>query len=203
MPYNINYSSACIAALVALSALASPQAVLAHTAHGDQGALLSGILHPFSGADHVLAMVAVGIWSAQLGSPAVRYLPFVFPLIMALGGLASVAGLPLPGVEVGIALSAVVLGTLILFKCPAPVQISVLIVAIFALFHGYSHVAERVPGHNALVFGFGFVMSTGFLHATGIFSAFLSRWTWGPLALRGTGVGILAGGMTFLWGAVA
>jgi urease accessory protein len=176
----------------------SPLTVLAHVEGDAAGGFLSGFSHPISGLDHVLAMVAVGLWGAQLGAPAIWLLPVAFPIMMAFGGLLGLSGVELPAVELGIALSAVILGALILGA----------IVGLFAVFHGHAHGTEMTPGQSAILYSIGFVIATGLLHAVGIGIGLIERWHLGPwdagrLALRGTGSIVMAGGLFFLWSALA
>src|SRR5688572_3528104 len=106
--------------LIAAATLLAPGAALAHTGEGVVGGFLSGFIHPILGFDHVVAMIAVGLWGAFLGQPAIWLLPVVFPLVMAFGGLAGVLGVPLPGVEAGIALSALALGAMVALAVRPP-----------------------------------------------------------------------------------
>ena len=155
-----------MAALVA-AILAFP--AHAHVAQGDvAGGLVSGFLHPILGFDHVVAMVAVGIWGAQRGRPAIWILPVTFPLVMALGGVLGVTGVPIPGIETGIAASALVLGAMIALAARPPLFVAGLIVAVFAIFHGDAYGAELPAAVNAVSYAFGFVVATGLLHAIGI-----------------------------------
>jgi urease accessory protein len=179
-----------------------PLAAWAHVESGQAGGLASGLLHPVSGLDHVLAMIAVGLWGAQLGSPAVWLLPVAFPMMMAFGGMLGLLGIPVPGVEVGIALSAVILGALILGEARLPLAGAVLVMAFFAIFHGHAHGTELMPGQNAMLYSLGFVIATGTLHAVGIGIGLVHRWKAGRLALRGAGSLVLAGGLFFLWRAL-
>ncbi len=180
-----------------------PIAAWAHVETGQAGGFVSGLLHPVSGLDHVLAMVAVGLWGAQLGQPAMWLLPVAFPMMMAMGGMLGLIGVPLPGIEVGIAVSAVVLGALILGEMKVPPAAALGIVAFFAVFHGHAHGTELAPGQNALLYSLGFVIVTGTLHAVGIALGLMHRWNAGRVALRCAGSLVLAGGLFFLWGAVA
>jgi urease accessory protein len=175
----------------------------AHVETGQAGGFLSGLAHPVSGLDHVLAMVAVGLWGAQLGAPAIWLLPIAFPLMMAVGGLLGLLGIPLGGVEIGIAVSSVVLGALILGEVRMPVLGAMLVVAFFAVFHGHAHGTELSPGQNAMLYSLGFVIATGTLHAVGIGIGTIHRWDFGRAALRGAGSLVIAGGLVFLWGALA
>ena len=191
-----------VAALVASVAL-WPLAAWAHVDSGQAGGFVSGLSHPVSGLDHVVAMIAVGLWGAQLGLPAVWVLPVVFPVLMALGGMLGLIGVPLPGVEIGIAVSAVVLGVLVLGQVRLPLPAAVAVVAFFAVFHGHAHGTELEPGQNAMLYSLGFVIATGLLHATGIVMGLVNRWEPGRQALRLAGALVMAGGLYFLWGAVA
>ncbi len=148
-------------------------------AHSDvaslQGGFMSGFMHPISGLDHVVAMVAVGLWGAFLGKPAIWVLPVVFPLVMAFGGALGVAGVPIPFIETGIALSGVVLGLAVLFAVKPPMWIAAVIVGAFAIFHGHAHGAELPNSANPLVYSIGFVIATGLLHLAGIAIGELKR----------------------------
>lgn len=185
----------CAFTLLFLYAVASP--AFAHTEAGVAGGLVSGFLHPIFGLDHLVAMVAVGLWGAQLGKPAIWLLPVTFPLIMALGGVAGVAGIPLPAIEIGIALSALVLGLMVLFSLRPPLVIAALLVGFFAIFHGHAHGTELPTAANPLAYGVGFVVSTGLLHLAGITLGLLTRWPLGTRAIRGLGGMIAALGVYF------
>jgi urease accessory protein len=189
----------------ALALLAScwAQSALAHAEHGQAAGLLSGLLHPVSGLDHVLAMVAVGLWGAQLGLPAIWVLPLAFPLVMALGGLLGFLGLPLPGVEVGIAASALVLGTAVAFELRPKLVIAALVVGCFAIFHGHAHGTELPQGQSALLYSLGFVIATGCLHALGIGIGTVHGRPWGRQMLRVAGAAVAAGGLFFMVRALA
>jgi urease accessory protein len=190
------------AAVLALMVLALPSDAFAHIVRGEAIGFVSGFEHPISGFDHIIAMVAVGMWGAQLGMPAIWILPVTFPLIMAFGGFLGLIGVPLPGSELAIALSGVCLGAAVLFEFRPPLWVAALLVGTFGLFHGYAHGAELPPGQNALLYSLGFVLATGLLHATGITIGLVHRWHWGQLALRGAGAVVLCGGTFFLWGAL-
>jgi urease accessory protein len=187
------------AALLVL--LAWPLMAWAHIGQGDiGGGFLAGVAHPVFGLDHVVAMVAVGIWGAQLGAPAIWALPVTFPLVMAFGGVLGGLGVPIPGIEVGIAVSALVLGGMILFAARPPLWVAAVIVGIFAIFHGYAHGAELPESANAISYAVGFVVATGTLHALGILIGVLNRWRRGAQALRAGGALIAACGVYFLSG---
>ena len=187
------------AGLLALGlVLASPAWLSAHDG-GSAAGLLSGLVHPISGFDHVLAMVAVGIWGAQLGQPAIWALPVTFPMVMALGGMLGLLGVPLPGVEIGIGLSALLLGLVVAFEHRPGLVVAGALVAFFAIFHGHAHGAELPDGQNGLLYSIGFVVATGTLHATGIGVGLIHKWTSGRRALRVTGAGISLAGVWFIW----
>jgi urease accessory protein len=173
-------------------------------AHIDKGAIdtgfLSGFAHPIFGWDHVVAMVAVGLWGAFLGAPAIWLLPVVFPLVMAFGGALGILGVPIPAVEAGIATSAVVLGLLIAFSAKPPLWIAGIIVAVFAIFHGHAHGTELPAAANPFAFATGFVIATGLLHLIGIGFGTLVRWPAGTYAVRAGGGAIALAGLAFLFG---
>jgi urease accessory protein len=160
-------------------------------------------MHPISGLDHVVAMVAVGLWGAQLGAPAVWMLPVTFPMVMAVGGFLGLVGIPLTGVEVGIALSAVLLGAAVALEARPPLAVAAVLVAGFALFHGHAHGTELPPGQSGLAYSIGFVMATGSLHAVGIGLGLAHRWSAGRTAMRLAGAAVACPGVLFLWKAVA
>jgi len=179
-----------------------PGAVLAHTGEGIAGGFISGFAHPIVGWDHVVAMVAVGLWGAFLGAPAIWLLPIIFPLVMALGAALGVIGVPIPAVETGIAASAVVLGLLILLAARLPLWLAGMIVGAFAIFHGYAHGTELPAAANPFAYGVGFVIATGLLHLVGIAFGLLARWPAGVLTVRAGGAVISLVGLAFLFGVV-
>jgi urease accessory protein len=177
--------------------------VFAHTRGGEAVGLLNGLEHPISGLDHVLAMVAVGLWGAQLGPPALWLLPVTFPMVMAFGGTLGLMGVKLPGIEVGIALSAVALGFMVLREAKPNLWVAAILVGFFAIFHGHAHGSELPPGANGVLYSIGFVIATGLLHATGILIGTVHRWEYGRIALRAAGAVVMAGGFYFLYEAFA
>jgi urease accessory protein len=172
--------------------------VAAHTG-GLSGGLLDGFAHPILGPDHVAAMVAVGLWGAFLGPPALYVLPIVFPLVMAAGGVLGILAVPLPGTEIAVAVSAVVLGLLIVLAARPPLWTAGALVGAFAIFHGYAHGAELPTGADATAYFVGFVLATGLLHLAGIGFGLAVRWPAGRIAVRGVGGAIACAGMIFLW----
>jgi urease accessory protein len=188
---------------VVLLVLLWTQSAFAHPQKGEAVGFLTGFRHPMSGLDHVLAMIAVGLWGAQLGSPAIWLLPVAFPMVMALGGMLGLMGVPLPFTEYGIALSAIMLGTAVLFEIRPPLTNAAVLVGFFAIFHGHAHGTELPPGQSALLYSIGFVIATGCLHAVGIGIGTVHRWRWGQTFLRGAGGLVAVGGAFFLWKAFA
>ncbi|TMQ57293.1 MAG: HupE/UreJ family protein [Candidatus Eisenbacteria bacterium] len=188
-------------ALIVLSLAATP--ACAHVERGQAAGFLAGLHHPISGLDHVLAMVSVGLWGAQLGPPAVWLLPVTFPMVMAIGGFIGLIGVPLPGVEVGIALSAILLGFVVAREARPPLGLAAALVGIFAIFHGHAHGTELPPGQSGLTYSIGFVIATGLLHVTGITIGLVHRWRAGRIAIRVAGGLVAASGLVFLWRAVA
>ena len=183
--------------VIALAALALAQPAFAHEQVGVAGGLVSGLLHPLTGMDHLIAMVAVGIWGAQLGPPAIWVLPITFPLVMAFGGVLGVLRIPLPMPEVSIALSALVLGAAVAMRLRLPFAAAA-VVAVFAVFHGHAHGAELPGSANPLAYGAGFVVATGLLHLSGILIGTLTRWPAGGRLIQGLGVVIATLGCYFL-----
>ena len=140
----------------------------AHPQQGQSSGFITGFLHPWSGADHILAMIAVGIWGAQLGMPAIWLLPVTFPIVMAIGGFLGLIGIRLPGVEFGIALSALLLGAAVCAEARPKLIFAAILVACFGLFHGHAHGTELPAGQSGLLYSMGFVIATGCLHAIGM-----------------------------------
>src|SRR5258708_1845089 len=190
-----------------LLALAATLVVLnaqawAHTTPGQAQGFVTGFLHPLSGLDHVLAMVAVGIWGAQLKRPAIWVLPVAFPLVMSFGGLLGIRGVPLPGVEIGVAASALVLGIVIALELRPPLWVAAAIVSVFAIFHGHAHGTELPKAAAPLTYALGFVLATGFLHLSGIVIGLVDLWPVGTKLLRTAGRLIAAIGFFLLAGLV-
>jgi urease accessory protein len=188
-----------LAALLTLVPLAP---ALAHTGVGVSVGLQSGFLHPITGLDHLVAMVAVGLWGAQLGNPAIWVLPITFPLVMALGGLLGVSGVDLPLTEPVVALSGIALGLLIALHVRAPLWVAALVVGVFAIFHGYAHGRELPEAANPAAYAVGFVTATGLLHLAGIVIGLLVTWPVGARAVRACGAAIGCVGVYFLLAAV-
>jgi len=171
----------------------------AHIGHGGGGGgFLSGLLHPVTGVDHLVAMVAVGLWGAQLGAPALWILPLAFPMVMAAGGFLALAGVPLPAVDQGVALSGVALGALVACAVRTPLWLAAVVAGFFGLLHGHAHGTAMPLAGNPVAFGGGFVAATGLLHLCGIAIGALVRWPAGVLAVRACGAMIaIAAGYSF------
>ena len=191
-----------MAALVLGATVVMAGAALAHDADLQGAGFVNGFLHPILGWDHVAAMVAVGLWGAFLGKPAIWVLPVAFPLVMAMGGALGLAGVPLPMVETGIGASALVIGLAVAMAMRPPIWIAAVIVAFFAVFHGYAHGVEMPQAANPAAFAMGFVLATGLLHLTGIALGMLTRSPLGTAAVRGAGAIIALTGVGFLTGAI-
>lgn len=180
----------------------------AHGEHRDSaplgsGNFATGFLHPFMGWDHVAAMVVVGLWGAFLGRPALWVLPIVFPLLMAFGGFFGLVGLPLPGIEIGIALSALTLGVLVAAAARPPLWVAAWLVGAFALCHGHAHGTELPGAADPLLYSLGFVLATGLMHAAGSAFGGLLRWPAGRWAVRACGGLIGLAGLSFLLAAAS
>ena len=185
--------------LLSLS-LALPSLAFAHALDGAGGGFFTGFLHPILGLDHLIAMVAVGLWGAVLSDRALWILPIVFPSIMAVGAAIGIFGLEVPLVEFAIALSGVVLGALIALRFKAQLSVAMILVGIFALFHGYAHGKEMLGHISAFAYGAGFVIGTGLLHLAGISIGFATGLPRGELIVRGCGGVISVIGLTYLVG---
>jgi urease accessory protein len=183
------------------SLLSNP--VSAHTGTGLPGGFVSGFTHPFSGFDHLLAMVSVGLWGAFLGRPLVYVLPVVFPAMMVAGAIMGMLVVTVPPVEFGVALSVLVLGGCIALSLRAPVWAASLVVAVFAVFHGYAHGKELPSAADPVSFSVGFVLATGLLHVSGICLGTLNHRPQGVVATRSLGGVIAVFGAWFLYRAVA
>jgi urease accessory protein len=158
-------------ALLTLLFVALPTAAFAHTGHGDTSGFLHGFMHPVGGLDHVLAMVAVGVFAFVLGGRALWLVPLSFVAMMAVGFLLGVGGVNVPFVELGIGLSAVVIGAVAAWGRPMPVAAAMALVGAFAIFHGHAHGAEMPADASGLEFALGFMAATALLHLAGIAGA--------------------------------
>jgi urease accessory protein len=162
-----HFSKTKSAALLALIAF-TPVLAQAHPGHGLHNSFSGGFNHPMHGLDHILAMVAVGIWAAQLGGRALWAVPATFISVMMIGGALGMTGIQLPMVEAGIMASVLVLGLMIAMAARLPLVASMALVGVFALFHGHAHGTEIPAAASGLQYALGFVVATAILHAAGI-----------------------------------
>jgi len=146
--------------------IASP--AFAHTGVGETTGFVHGFMHPIGGLDHVLAMVAVGLFAALLGGRALWLVPLSFVTMMAMGGLLAARGIGLPFVELGIGLSVVAFGAAIAFRLNVSAAVAMAFVGFFAIFHGHAHGAEMPDTASGLEYGVGFLLATASLHVCGI-----------------------------------
>lgn len=195
--------SAKMSVLVVMTFLAWTLPAQAHVQDGQAAGFLTGLGHPISGLDHVLAMIAVGLWGAQLGGPALWLLPVTFPMVMALGGMVALLGMALPGVEVGIAASAILLGLAVMSELRPPLATAIVLVAFFGIFHGHAHGTELPIGQSALAYSMGFVIATGCLHGVGIAVGLIHGWPWGRRLLRVAGGAVALAGVAIMLRAIA
>lgn len=156
-----------ISGLAAILALL-PAAAMAHTGTGAHIDAMHSFLHPLTGPDHVLAMVAVGVFAAQLGGRSLWAVPAAFVLAMVAGGALGYFGTPLPMVEQGIAFSVIVMGLAVALGVKLPVGPAMALVAVFAVFHGHAHGAEGSGAGSFLGYAAGFLVATTLLHAAGV-----------------------------------
>jgi urease accessory protein len=180
---------------IVFATLAAPSLAYAHVGVGPTSGCANGLLHPLTGPDHVAAMVAVGLWATQRGGRALWLLPLCFVTVMAVGGMIGTLGLAIPFVEKGIVASVLILGVLITAAIRLPLLASSLLVGLFAFFHGHAHGAEMPETVSGLVYGIGFVLATGFLHACGIGLGLAARSVAGPRLVRYAGAATVAVGV--------
>ena len=159
-------------------------------------------MHPFGGLDHLLAMISVGLWGAFLGRPLIHALPVVFPVVMVVGAALGMFGVRIPPVELGIALSVLVLGGAIALAWKAHVPVAMLVVATFALFHGYAHGRELPSAADPVGYSVGFVFATGLLHVIGIGIGVIADRPRGVLIVRALGIAIACIGIVFVLSAI-
>lgn len=183
--------------LTIFSILLAPTAALAHTGAGDTSGFVHGFVHPLGGLDHQLAMILVGLFAYQLGGRALWLVPLTFVGVMALGGALGVAGIPVPFIETGIALSVIVLGAIVAFGVKPPVAIAMAIVGLFAIFHGHAHGSEMPMDASGVEYGLGFMLATALLHLVGIGIGFLigmtSKWLGDNVYRAAGGLASIAG----------
>lgn len=193
---RFNRLRVCCLGIVVVTLSASP--ALAHTGVGVVGGFSAGFSHPILGFDHLLAMIAVGLWGAQIGGRALWELPVTFPLVMAIGGALGISGVPLPHVEVLIGLSVLLLGLAIAVAFKPASWLAMIGVGLFAIFHGHAHGAELPNAADPIAYAVGFVVATGLLHLAGIGIGLLAGLGFDGWVTRGIGAIIAATGVYFL-----
>jgi urease accessory protein len=181
-----------------------PDLAVSHVESGaaGDGGFVSGMVHPVTGLDHVIAMVAVGLWGAILGAPAIWVLPIAFPLIMTVGAVLGILDVPVPAIDLGIAASAIVLGGMVAANARPPLALAFLLVAFFAIYHGHPHGAALPDFGVPVLYAAGFVVATGLLHLAGVAFGLLYRWPAGEIGVRALGAAIAAVGGYFLLSAI-
>jgi len=190
------------AAALALLLLAAPAG--AHTFGADGAGLAAGLAHPVLGADHLLAMLGVGLWAALIGGRAAWLLPLLFPAAMVAGAALALAGAALPGVEAGVALSVLLVGLGVALAWQPGLGAASVLVAAFALLHGHAHGAELPEAASPVLYGLGFVAATLALHGLGlglgVAARRLGRGPDGGRLARAGGSAIAAAGLLMLVG---
>lgn len=174
-----------------------------HGLGGEAAGFSAGLAHPLGGLDHLLAMVAVGLWAAQQGGKAVWAIPLAFMAAMTAGGGLGLAAIPLPGVEFTILVSLMVLGSLVAFKRRPPVVLGMTIVAVLALFHGHAHGSELPEAASPILYAVGFLLASAILHAAGLVAAMVSERalaTHGDRLVRMAGMAVATCGAVLLAG---
>jgi urease accessory protein len=177
----------------------APELAFAHTGAGHASGLAHGFLHPVGGLDHVLAMLAVGMFAAGLGGRALWAVPLTFVALMAVGGALGIQQVEVPYVEAGIALSVVVLGALVALQVKWPVAAAMALVGVFAIFHGHAHGQEMPMDASGAAYAAGFMVATALLHAAGLALQSIGSSYWhrtaqiGGSAMALAGVAILTG----------
>lgn len=173
-----------------------PMAVFAHTGVGETTGFMHGFSHPIGGLDHMLVMVAVGIWASQMGKKALWVVPSSFVGVMVIGGVLGFSGIEIPFVEEGILVSVLVLGMLVAGAFKLPLLYNSLIVGVFALFHGHAHGAEMPETLSAMTYALGFALSTAMLHISGMGLGMFTQKIRLPKINRVAGVAITLSGLT-------
>mgnify|MGYP000066584303 CR=1 FL=1 len=187
--------------IVAALSVLSPGLAHAHTYGAMDAGFSQGFAHPFSGLDHLLAMVAVGLWAAQMGGRALWLTPASFVVMMAVGGLIGMSGVTLPQVELGIAGSVLALGALVAGAWRLPLFSAMSLAGLFALFHGLAHGAEMPQASDPALYGLGFVFATMVLHGIGMTTAFFAGSAMGARLARAGGCAIVIAGLVITVGA--
>jgi urease accessory protein len=194
---TISFKKFLSLAIVAAGALAMMPA-FAHPGHPSVPSFHAGFSHPFSGMDHLLAMIAVGLWASQNKRPALWVLPVVFPLAMALGAAFGIAYGSFSGIESGIAATVAILGLFVAFACRLPIVLSAAIISVFAMLHGYAHGAELPHGVSSIAYVAGFMLATALLHTAGLGIGLLGHEKSASRLIRVAGAAIASAGVVFM-----
>ena len=187
--------------LCAVAIVFMPATALAHVGGGETHDFVHGFSHPFGGIDHILAMVAVGLFAAHLGGRALWLVPSSFVSVMALAGIAGMIGVRFPFAEIGIGMSVVVLGLAVAFQLSVPTLVAMAVVGFFAIFHGHAHGAEMPETMSGFSYGAGFICATALLHALGVSLGLAIGRTgdvYGPRIVQITGSGMAITGVAIL-----
>lgn len=196
--HHLDSDNRKILGLVAIAVLA-PTTGFAHTGTHEVSSIAAGLLHPFTGLDHLLAMLAVGLWAAQISGRQAWLLPALFPLAMVADAALALGGIGFPLVEPMIAISVIILGALVLAGASPPLAMSAPLISVFALAHGHAHGSELPAGGDMAGYATGFIGATVILHLTGLFLGLLSqRWRHGMLT-RISGSAVAVSGFALLW----
>jgi len=179
-----------------VAGLSSP--AMAHITNASGAGFAGGFSHPFSGLDHILAMITVGLWASQLGRPAYWVLPLTFPVVMVMGAILGMMDLPLPWVEIGTAGSVIILGAMVALALKPSLAVSVVLIGLFALMHGHSHGTELPQAASPIAYGAGFLIATVTLHAIGLVIGGTSHRPFARVGLRTAGAAIAATGIVLL-----
>ncbi len=184
--------------LLLAAGLVLPSLAHAHVGAGDTHGFAHGFTHPLGGLDHLCAMIAVGLWAAQMGGRAIWAVPLTFVSVMVLGGMLGMAQIQLPFIEQGIVASVLVLGVLIAAAVRLPLAASTAIVGLFAVCHGFAHGAEMPGAASGVLYALGFVVATTLLHSVGIAVGMGIQKVSQPVLVRFAGAAIVVCGLT-IW----
>jgi urease accessory protein len=187
-----------LAAVIAIVVAGLSSPAMAHITGASSAGFSGGFAHPFTGLDHILAMVTVGLWASQLGRPAYWMLPLAFPAVMAVGAGLGIAGVPLPWIEIGIAGSVVILGSMVALALKPSLAVSIALIGLFALLHGHSHGTELPQAASPVAYAAGFLIATVTLHGVGLTIGSTSRWPVARIGVRAVGAAIAAIGVVLL-----
>jgi urease accessory protein len=195
--FHVTWIPAC-AGMTLVLLISGSDPALAHTGHDHAVSFAAGFAHPGTGVDHMLAMVAVGLWAGLNGGRALWAWPAAFVGVMVVGGALGILGVPLPMVEPGILASVIVLGVLVLTALQLPIAIGTALVALFALLHGHAHGSELPIEAAAASYASGFAMATALLHGIGLGIAYAAGGTRGRLVVRGAGALVAVAGVALV-----